>query len=115
MTFSTGEARLSEWMHRTARVACHVCEEPWKLEEQLIATVDLPLNLDQNRRHGFHPELSQIRREAKARARDNLSPIRMLRPRCQDLSRAPLPLDLVLRLPLRDRLPLHIRRRIRPA
>jgi hypothetical protein len=58
MTFSTGEARLS------------VCEQLWKLEEQLIATVDLPLNLDQNRRHGFHPEMSHLRRDAKAKARD---------------------------------------------
>jgi hypothetical protein len=70
MTFSTGEARLSEWMNQNARVAWHLCEQPWKLEEQLIAGVDLPLNLDQNRRHGFHPELSQVRREAKARARE---------------------------------------------
>jgi hypothetical protein len=70
MPFSTGEARLTEWMQQNARVAWHVCEEPWKLEEELIACVDLPLNLDQNRLHGFHPELSLIRREAKARARE---------------------------------------------
>jgi hypothetical protein len=57
-------------MHQNARLAWHVCEQPWKLEEQLIATVDLPLNLDQNRRHGFHPELSRIRRDAKAKARE---------------------------------------------
>ncbi|MCU1300679.1 MAG: hypothetical protein JWQ87_963 [Candidatus Sulfotelmatobacter sp.] len=69
-TFSTGETRLSEWMGDNARVAWHVCEEPWKLEEELIASLDLPLNLDQNRRHGFHPVLSRIRHEAKAKARE---------------------------------------------
>jgi hypothetical protein len=58
MTFSAGEARLSQWMHQNARVAWHGCEQPWKLEERLIAAVDLPLNFDQNRRHGFQPELS---------------------------------------------------------
>jgi hypothetical protein len=69
MTFSTGEARLSEWMEENAKVVWQVCDEPWKLEEELISTLDLPLNLDQNRRHGFHPELSRIRSAAKARAR----------------------------------------------
>ena len=48
----------------------YVCEEPWELEEQLIRSLNLSLNLDQNRVHGFHPELSRIRREAKARARE---------------------------------------------
>jgi hypothetical protein len=48
MTFSTGEARLTEWMQQNARVAWHACDQPWVLEEQLIATVDLPLNPDQN-------------------------------------------------------------------
>ena len=68
MTFSTGETRLSEWMEENARVVWQVCQEPWELEGELISTLDLPLNLDQNRRHGFHAELSQIRREAKAKA-----------------------------------------------
>ena len=70
MTFSTGESRLSEWMEENARVAWFLSEEPWKLEEELISTLDLPLNLAQNSRHGFHPELTRIRREAKAKARE---------------------------------------------
>jgi len=70
MTFSTGEVRISEWMEENAKVAWLVCDEPWKLEEELISTVDLPLNLDQNRHHAFHSVLSQIRREAKMRARE---------------------------------------------
>jgi hypothetical protein len=69
-TFSTGEAKLSEWMDEHARVVWHVCDEPWKLEEELISSLDLPLNLDQNRRHGFHPVLSEIRRRAKLRAKE---------------------------------------------
>jgi hypothetical protein len=56
-------------MAENTRVVWHVCEEPWNVEEELISTLDLPLNLDQNRRHGFHPVLSQIRQEAKAKAR----------------------------------------------
>jgi hypothetical protein len=70
MTFSTGEARISGWMQENARVVWHVCDQPWKLEEELITSLDLPLNLDQNRRHGFHPVLSRIRQAAKARARE---------------------------------------------
>lgn len=69
MTFSTGETRLSEWIEENARVVWQVCEAPWKTEEELISTLDLPLNLDQNSHHGFHQQLSQIRRDAKARAR----------------------------------------------
>jgi hypothetical protein len=57
-------------MGENARVAWHMCEEPSKVEEELIATVDLPLNLDQNRRHGFHAVLCNIGREAKAKARE---------------------------------------------
>ena len=70
LTFSTGEARLSEWMEGNAKVVWHVCDEPWKLEEDLISTMDLPLNLDQNRHHKFHSVLSRLRQEAKAKARD---------------------------------------------
>jgi hypothetical protein len=42
--------------------------EPWVLEERLILRYDVPLNLDQNRRNAFHPELSAARRAAKERA-----------------------------------------------
>jgi hypothetical protein len=47
-----------------------VCDEPWKTKECLIRTVSLLLNLDQNRHHLFHSKLSEVRREAKARARE---------------------------------------------
>ena len=67
-TFSTGEQLLSNWMAANAFVTWTAHAEPWDLEEELIARYDLPLNLDQNRRNAFHPELSAARRAAKKRA-----------------------------------------------
>jgi len=67
-TFATDEPRLSEWMGKNA-LACWIeTAEPWLLEEKLIASVCLPLNLDQNRAHPFHATLSALRSEAKRRA-----------------------------------------------
>ena len=71
MTFGAGERTLDDWLGRRARIAWMICDEPWKIEEYLIRTVSLPLNLDQNRHHLFHSELSRIRRVAKARARES--------------------------------------------
>ena len=70
LTFGTGEQRLSEWMEDNARVAWLPCAEPWTLEAQLIATVNLPLNLEQNSRCSFHWVLTELRRDAKRRARE---------------------------------------------
>lgn len=67
-TFSNGEQALSEWMQANAFVCWVDHPEPWSLEEELIARYDLPLNLDQNRRNAFHPELTAVRKAAKARA-----------------------------------------------
>jgi hypothetical protein len=69
MTFHEGEERLSEWMRAHARVAFTTCAEPWITEEQLIASLSLPLNLAGNERHLFHPSLTALRREHKERAR----------------------------------------------
>lgn len=70
MTFGGGEAILSEWMSENAFVAWLTCEKPWQIERQLISRLSLSLNLDGNRTHPFHDILSQIRREAKQRARE---------------------------------------------
>jgi hypothetical protein len=70
MTFGAGEAKLSEWMAKNAFVAFHICDSPWELEKRLLASVCLPLNLDQNRNHAFHAELTACRRAAKLRARE---------------------------------------------
>jgi hypothetical protein len=69
MTFGTGEAVLSEWMGANAFVSWIVHPAPWVLEADLIAGLDVPLNLDGNTHNRFHPELSAARREAVARAR----------------------------------------------
>jgi hypothetical protein len=70
LTFGIGEQRLSEWLDENARVAWLPCAEPWTLEARLIATLNLPLNLEQNSRCGFHWTLSQLRRDAKRLARE---------------------------------------------
>jgi hypothetical protein len=70
MTFGAGERVLSDWLERNARVAWLACDEPWRIEEQMIHSVSLPLNLDQNRHHGFRSDLSGVRFAAKARARE---------------------------------------------
>ena len=70
MTFGAGERVLSDWLERNARVAWLACEDPWLIEKHIIRSVSLPLNLDQNRHHGFHSELAERRRVAKARARE---------------------------------------------
>ena len=69
MTFAAGEHRLSAWMAGNAFVTWAETPEPWAAERDLIAAVDLPLNLDQNRRNAFHAELTRRRAQARAAAR----------------------------------------------
>lgn len=69
MTFSDGESALSDWMDHNALVCWITHPQPWTVEEYLIRTRWLPLNLDQNSRHAFHSTLTQVRAAAKARAR----------------------------------------------
>lgn len=69
-TFACQEEVLSDWMERHALVAWYPTAAPWELEEQLIASIPLPLNLDQNHEHPFHATLSQVRRTARDEARD---------------------------------------------
>lgn len=71
MTFGkAGEASLSQWMADNARVCWVEQDEPWISESQLIAQLDLPLNLDQNRHNAFHGRLKELRAQARQRARD---------------------------------------------
>lgn len=51
------------------------CEEPWRLEERLIGTFSLPLNLMDNRGHPFHSTLAAIRKAAREKA-DSLAVLR---------------------------------------
>jgi hypothetical protein len=69
LTFAEGEQRLSAWMADNAFVTWVETREPWAAERELIAAVDLPLNLDQNRRNTFHAELTHKRAQARAAAR----------------------------------------------
>ncbi|MEV6012526.1 GIY-YIG nuclease family protein [Streptomyces sp. NPDC051976] len=70
MTFGkSGEAALSAWMADCAHVCWIEHPQPWVLESQLIAQLDLPLNLDQNAHNPFHSRLKEIRAAARDQAR----------------------------------------------
>jgi hypothetical protein len=60
-TFVLGEPVLSQWMSRHAFVCITPRDDPWELEEHLIATVDLPLNLRGNSRNRNHALVTQSR------------------------------------------------------
>ena len=68
---AAGEAALTRWMADHALVSWVVHPEPWFLEEELIAGLDVPLNLQGNSHNRFHPELTRLRAEAAQHA-DNL-------------------------------------------
>ncbi|MFB4293286.1 GIY-YIG nuclease family protein [Nonomuraea sp. ATR24] len=70
LTFGqAGEKELTDWMAEYARVCWIEHDAPWEGESELIARLDLPLNLDQNRHHAFHSYLSGVRASARALAR----------------------------------------------
>lgn len=69
-TFVEGEAELSRWMEEHALVSWVVRERPWELEDHVIATFDLPLNLDGNSRNAFHADLRRARARCTARANE---------------------------------------------
>jgi hypothetical protein len=69
MTFGEGELILSAWMSDNARVSWIVDPSPWLLEAQLIANLDVPLNLGSNKHNAFHPQLVAARAAAVANAR----------------------------------------------
>ncbi|MFF0310594.1 GIY-YIG nuclease family protein [Streptosporangium sp. NPDC004379] len=71
LTFrQAGERELTAWMAENARVCWLTHPEPWIAESELITSLDLPLNLDQNRDHVFHRYLSDLRASARTRARE---------------------------------------------
>jgi hypothetical protein len=69
MTFCDGEDLLSNWMGGNAFVSWTVTPEPWVTEAQLIASENLPLNIDQNTLSPSHETVRMARREAKKIAR----------------------------------------------
>lgn len=69
MTFGFGEQVLSGWMGENALVSWIPHDEPWEVEDFLIATLDLPLNLQGNAHNHFHTTLSDRRASAVSNAR----------------------------------------------
>lgn len=67
-TFGPGEKILSDWIAANARIAFHVCSEPWRFEREIVNALSLPLNLEFNERHQFHDHLSQLRSTIRAHA-----------------------------------------------
>lgn len=63
-----GEQWLDRWMEKNAKVYWVADEEPWVVEETLIASISLPLNLQGNK-HAFKPVLSAMRSKAMAEAK----------------------------------------------
>jgi hypothetical protein len=64
-TFAGGEAVLNQWMAENALVSWLVHPEPWLIEDEMIANLDLPLNVQNSNKHNaFYPELTRLRREA---------------------------------------------------
>jgi hypothetical protein len=68
MTFVEGEQALSAWMAENACVSWAVRGRPWELEEELIAALDLPLNLQGNPRARFN-SARRMRARCVAQAR----------------------------------------------
>lgn len=60
-TSGDGESRLNTWMQAHAFVAFVNVSEPWAIERDTLASLDLPLNLDMNLGHPFHACLSAAR------------------------------------------------------
>jgi len=69
MSFAEGEQALSAWMAENAYVSWVAREWPWELEDELIATLDLPLNLQGNQLNQFHPVLTGTRAQCVAQAK----------------------------------------------
>jgi hypothetical protein len=67
-TFVDGEQVLSTWMAGHAFVNFVARERAWELEDHLVATLDVPLNLEGNSRNAFHPKLAQVCAESVANA-----------------------------------------------
>ena len=64
----SGEQWLDHWMEQNAKVHWVAHDEPWVLEESLIGSVALPLNIQGNS-HAFKSLLSAMRSKAMAEAK----------------------------------------------
>lgn len=71
LTFGDSETALNEWMQANAFTCWMTCEQPWMIESELIRSVSLPLNLQQNDQHAFSPALRACRAAARRKARQH--------------------------------------------
>ena len=69
LTFDDHETTLSTWLDQHAAVCWLEEDEPWTLEEKLIDTLSLPLNLRGNEKHPFYEHLTKRRDDARRLAR----------------------------------------------
>lgn len=66
-----GEQALDDWMTENAFVTWHVCDQPWELERQILASgLPLPLNIRDNPCEAHTAVVRAIRRAAVAGALD---------------------------------------------
>ena len=71
MTFThLGEQWLDNWMEENTFVCWLKHPAPWELEEELIGTLSLPLNIKGNKDQLFVDKLKQLRIHAIRQARD---------------------------------------------
>ena len=73
LTFGEGEAKLSRWMAKHARVYYWVSNRPAQLERIAILRYSPPLNADYNNTHPFYPRLKKIIDACKLKAVSDLS------------------------------------------
>lgn len=64
-----GEQWLDRWLDENALLFWRPIDQPWLLEEEIMANVSCPLNLKQNERHSFNRLLRNLRSAAIANAR----------------------------------------------
>jgi hypothetical protein len=71
MTFThQGEQWLDDWLEENAFVCWVEHPKPWELEQELLTSLSLPLNIQDNKHHPFSAELSEMRKSAKRLARE---------------------------------------------
>jgi hypothetical protein len=71
MTFThLGEQWLDDWLEENAFVCWVEHPKPWELEQELLTSLSLPLNIQDNQHHPFSAELSEMRKSAKRLARE---------------------------------------------
>ena len=65
-----GEQCLDRWMQENAFVTWIENEEPWDLENQLLNSLSIPLNIQGNKHHPYASLLAQIRSQAIVQAEE---------------------------------------------